>query len=204
MKINKEELKDWINEARREYGRRLERLREEQEQVDRQLRGLEVTGGLIADVEAQNERLEEKQAETDQLNEEMEKLQAENDNLHRQLQEEKERNQALEMRLSEMSKLSAGVAKKSPQEELMKALRIFINKSKQKRIEKRTAVKEMVLELANANGIVFPEDLAVTLDSLDDEQPDPKVVHVAGNYNDVHDNSHVDITGKPKTDNGRK
>ena len=89
-------------------------------------------------------------------------------------------------------------------EELLEALRIFINKSKQKRIEKRTAVKEMVLELANANGIVFPEDLAATLDSLDDEQPASKVVNVAGNYKDIHNNDQVNMSDKQKADNGRK
>lgn len=62
----------------------------------------------------------------------------------------------------------------------------------------------MVLELANANGIVFPEDLAATLDSLDDEQPDPKVVNVAGNYNDIHNNDQVNMSDKQKADNGRK
>ena len=84
-----------------------------------------------------------------------------------------------EMKLSELSKLSAGVAKKSSQDELLKALRTFVNKSKHKRIDKRIAVKEMVLEMAMANSVIFPEDLAATIDSLDDEQPETKVVNVA-------------------------
>jgi nucleoid-associated protein YejK len=96
-----------------------------------------------------------------------------------------------EMQLSEMSKLSAGVAKKASQDELLKAIRVFVNKSKRKKIEKRIAVKEMVLEMANANSMTLPEELAVTIDSLDDEQPEAKVVNVAGNYNDIHDNSNV-------------
>lgn len=98
---------------------------------------------------------------------------------------------SVEMKFSEMTKLSADVAKKSSQEALQKALTTFIKKSKNKRIEKRTAVKEMVLELAVANKIVFPEELAAILDTLDDEHTDAKVVHVDGNYNDVHDNSSV-------------
>ena len=142
--------------------------------------------------------------EIERLNNDLEDYRSEVDGLREQLQDEKDKNQQLEMRLSEMSKLSAGMAKKSSLEELLEALRIFINKSKQKRIEKRTAVKEMVLELANANGIVFPEDLAATLDSLDDEQPDPKVVNVAGNYNDIHNNDQVNMSDKQKADNGRK
>lgn len=105
--------------------------------------------------------------------------------------EQESKNAELEMRLSELSKLSAGVARKSSQDELLKALRTFVNKSKRKRIEKRTAVKEMVMELAIANSIVFPEDLATTIDALDDEQSEPKVVNVTGNYNDIHDNGSV-------------
>ena len=95
------------------------------------------------------------------------------------------------MKLSELSKLSAGVAKKSSQDEVLKALRTFVNKSKRKKYEKRVAIKEMVLEMANANSIVFPEDLSATLESLDDEPSESKVVNVAGNYNDIHDNGSV-------------
>ena len=104
-----------------------------------------------------------------------------------------EKNAALEMKLSEMTKLSGDVAKKSSQEGLLKAVRTFVNRSKHKRIEKRMAVKELLLELANANSIVFPEDLATTIDALDDEQSEAKVVNVTGNYNDVHDNGSVGL-----------
>lgn len=104
-----------------------------------------------------------------------------------------EKNAALEMKLSEMTKLSGDVAKKSSQEGLLKAVRTFVNKSKHKRIEKRMAVKELLLELANANSIVFPEDLATTIDALDDEQSEAKVVNVTGNYNDIHDNGSVGL-----------
>ena len=183
MNRNFDELKNWKNDARRVLEHELERLEEKHEQISNYLKALDVTDNLVSELERQQE---------------------ENETLRQQLQEEKDKNQVLEMRFSEMSKLSAGVAKKSSQEELMKALSIFVNKSKQKRIEKRMAVKEMVLELANANGIVFPKDLAATLDSLDDEQPDPKVVNVAGSYNDIHDNSHVDLNDKQKSDHGRK
>jgi hypothetical protein len=98
------------------------------------------------------------------------------------------------MQLSEMSKLSAGVAKKASQEEVLKALRVFVNKSKRKKVEKRIAVKEMVLELANANGVLLPEDLSAAIDSLDDEQVEARVVNVQGNYNDIHDNDSINRT----------
>ena len=104
-----------------------------------------------------------------------------------------EKNAVLEMKLSEMTKLSGDVAKTSSQEGLQRAVRTFVNKSKHKRIEKRTAVKELLLVLANANSIVFPEDLAATIDALDDEQSEAKVVNVTGNYNDIHDNGSVGL-----------
>ena len=119
------------------------------------------------------------------------RLRREVEMLRGQLQEEKELRVKVEMQLKEMSKLSASVAGKASQDEVLKALRVFVNKSKRKKLEKRIAVKEMVLELANANGVVLPEELAMTIDSLDDEQPEAKVVNVAGNYNDIHDNGSV-------------
>jgi cell division septum initiation protein DivIVA len=118
------------------------------------------------------------------MKDENERLNEENDRLRQEVQEK-------EMKLSELSKLSVGVARKSSQDEVLKALRTFVNKSKRKKYEKRVAIKEMVLELANANSIVFPEDLSATLESLDDEPSESKVVNVAGNYNDIHDNGSV-------------
>lgn len=188
--VNTEELTEALHETYRQLQNKLERKANEAEELKTQMRIMEATQKLLDEIERLNNDLEDYRSELDGLRE--------------QLQDEKDKNQQLEMRLSEMSKLSAGMAKKSSLEELLEALRIFINKSKQKRIEKRTAVKEMVLELANANGIVFPEDLAATLDSLDDEQPDPKVVNVAGNYNDIHNNDQVNMSDKQKADNGRK
>lgn len=177
VNMNKEELKETAQDARRALERERERMMEEVERMEGFLRVMDATDDLLAEI--------------DRLNEELAERDAEMDNLHQQLQEEKEKNQALEMKMTEMSKLSAGVAKKASQEELLKALRTFVNKSKHKRIEKRTAIKEMVLEIANANGIILPEDLAATIDSLDDVQPEAKVVNVQGNYNDIHDNGNV-------------
>jgi hypothetical protein len=79
-----------------------------------------------------------------------------------------------------MSKLSASVAGRASQDEVQKALRVFVNKSKRKKLEKRIMVKEMVLEIANANGFVLPEDLATTIDSLDDEQAEATPLTING------------------------
>ena len=39
----------------------------------------------------------------------------------------------------------------------------------------------MIMELGNAIGLVFPDDMLATLESLDDEQTEPKVA-VQGDY----------------------
>jgi hypothetical protein len=50
-----------------------------------------------------------------------------------------------------------------------------VNISKRKTLSKRVAVKMMIMELGNAIGLTFPEDMIATLESLDDEQTEPKV-----------------------------
>ena len=125
---------------------------------------------------------------------ENEDLQQENTQLQNQLTEERSARAAVEMRLSELTKLADGVAKKSSDEGLIKALRNFTNNSKRKKLEKRMAVKEMIQELVLSCGVTLPQDLADNIQSLDDEQQEaPRVVNVSGNYNDFHDNNKVDI-----------
>ena len=170
MNINEIELKEWCDGARRTLNR------EREEMMER----VEMMGGVVRALEAADEIL----AENERLKSEMDELRA-------QLQTERDLRTKAEMQLGEMSKLSAGMAKKASQDEVLQALRVFVNKSKRKKVEKRIAIKEMVLEMANANGVLLPEDLATAIDSLDDEQLEPKVVNVAGNYNDIHDNSSV-------------
>ena len=177
LNMNKEELKETAQDARRALDRERERMVEEVERVDGLLRVMDATDELLAEIDHLNEKVETR-------DEEME-------NLRQQLQEEKDLRVKAEMQLNEMSKLSASMAGKASHDAVLKALRVFVNKSKHKKLEKRIMVKDMVLEIANANGIVLPEDLAATIDSLDDEHPEAKVVNVAGNYNDIHDNGNV-------------
>ena len=156
---NKEELREAADEVRRQLEREQEKLMERNEQ----LKGVMNVLDAAEEVLQKNEQLQEELAQARQ-----------------QLQDERDRNTKLEMQLNEMTKLSASVAGKASHEELLKALRVFVNKSKRKKLEKRIAVKEMVLELANANGLILPEDLAASIDSLDDEQPaeQPQVQNV--------------------------
>ena len=172
-----ENFKEIAHDLRLALERERERLMEKVEEQKAYQRLMECFDQLIS----KNEELQEALGQQT----------SENDALHEQLQQEKAKSEELEMKLSELTKLSTGMAKKSPQEETIKILRTFVNKSKHKRIEKRIAVKEMVLEMAVANSMVFPPDLAATLDSLDDEQTETKVVNVQGNYNDIHDNGSV-------------
>lgn len=111
--------------------------------------------------------------------------------LRQQLADEKRQREELEMKLTEMSKLTTGMAKKTSEEAMLKALRTYANTSKRKTIDKRIFAKTAILEMANANGLTLPPDLAATIDSLDDDQTEPKTVNVAGNYNDIHDNATV-------------
>ena len=170
MSIESEDFMDWADGAQRELERRLERMREEEKEVDNYLMAIEVARKLMSENEKQTAEIE---------------------SLREQLQEEKRLRAEMEMKVAEMSKLSAGMAKKSSEEDLLKALRTYANRSKRKTADKRTFAKSAILEIANANALLLPEDLAATVDSLDDEQAEPKVVNVAGNYNDIHDNGTV-------------
>ena len=154
MKTNLDEYKEMMHDVRRALGSEKERLTERIEQLDGVMKMADMTDELLSQI--------------DHLKEENERLNAENERLREDVQEK-------EMKLSELSKLSAGVAKKSSQDEVLKALRTFVNKSKRKKYEKRVAIKEMVLELAYANNLTFPDDLAATLESLDDEPSESKV-----------------------------
>ena len=166
------ELNEMMRDARRGLEREREELEEKVSEMNNFLKMMDITDEILA--------------ERDRLQQEVEAL-------REQLQESNEREAKLEMQLKEMQKLSASVAGKASQDELLKALSTFVKKSKQKRLEKRVAVKEMVLELAIANGITFPADVEATLDALDDEQTEPKVVNVSGNYNDIHDNREIRV-----------
>ena len=106
----------------------------------------------------------------------MNELVSENERLKDGNEELRQQLKQMETKLNEMSKLVAGVAKKSSQDEVLKAIRIFVNKSKQKTTKKRTLIKEMVLEFTYANGIVLPADLMALVYALDDEQEVPKIV----------------------------
>ena len=140
-------------DARRALERERDRLVEQVEQMEDYLRVLDNIDVVLDE----NKRLKEQ-----------------NEELRQQYEEEKQRRAKVEMNLMEMSKLSADVAKKASDDNLMKG-------SKRKTADKRAFAKSATLEIANANGLDLPEDLKAAIESLDDEQTEPKIT-VQGDY----------------------
>lgn len=179
MEMNLEELKDWQDGARRQLDREIERLQEREEQLMDYSRWMEATGELIAE----NERLAN----------DLRKAQADAEWARQQWQEERDLRKALEVKLSELNKLSAGVARKSAIDNILKAVRTYLNTSKRKTLAKREAAKTVITELFASAKVELPDDILDMLDHLDDEQMEPKVISVTGNYNEVHDNTSVTL-----------
>lgn len=148
---------DILNDARRLIGHKREQMEEE--------------ARMWKDFQQLTDAVEEFRRENEDLQEELAQLQD-------QLTEERSARAVVEMRLSELTKLADGVAKKSSDEGLIKALRNFTNISRRKKLEKRMAVKEMIQELVLSCGVTLPQDLADNIQSLDDEQQEapPRVV----------------------------
>lgn len=153
--MDKTDFEEQLRDARREVERERELLMEKMEAQENYLNLLET----CAEYAKENDALID---ENGQLNEEVE-------NLRQQLHEK-------ETRLSELQKLSAGVAKKSSQEVVEKAMRIYLNTSKRKTLSKREAAKTVLLELVTSAKLELPEDLMDQLNHFDDENPEPQIV----------------------------
>lgn len=188
-----EELKDWKDDVRNELERDLEQVREKHEQISNYLRVLDAVDEMVTEHKSLKRQLDDKQDEIDNLKDEIDKVQSDNDALRQQLLDEKERRLSSQTKLSELSKLTAGVAKKSSQDELIKAMRSYLNISRRKTQGKREAAKMVFMEMFTSAKLELPDDIMESLDHLDDDQDDLKVVNVTGSYNDVHDNGRVDL-----------
>ena len=173
------DYKEKMREMRRALDEEQERLTDKIDRLNGLMKMADVTDKLISELESLRDELEAEREENERL---------------RQLLKEKE------MQLNELSKLTTGVAKKSSQDDLQKALNTYINVSKRKTISKRMMVKTIIMELCNAVDFTMPKDMAETLEALDEEQADPKLtihaqgdVKVEGDYNDIHDNKAVNF-----------
>lgn len=148
MVINKIDMKEQLREARLEAERECERLQEQMDTVSGYLRFFE-----------QYELL---QKENESLRSELEQQKEENDKLHQQLEDK-------DIKLNELGKFSVGMAKKSSQEGLEKAFRIYINTSKRKTQAKREVAKVQLLDFIATAKLEMPEDIMELLNHLDDE-----------------------------------
>ena len=179
------------DQASRELDDDIDRMKEKVERLGAYRRVLEAARDAFSKYNDLREKVESQQAEIDELNEQLEQKDAEMANMRQQMLEEKERRLASETKLSELNKLTAGVAKKSSQDDMIRAMRSYLNISKRKTLGKREAAKMVFMELFSSAKMNLPEDIAELLEHLDDEQDGAKVVNVTGNYNDIHDNSSV-------------
>ena len=151
MEINGTDIAEQVREARRLMERERERLQERIDEQDIYLKLLE--------------QYESLQVENERLRSELEEQQAENDRLHQQLDDK-------DMKLNELGKFSVNVAKKSSQEGLEKAFRIYINTSKRKTQAKREVARAQLLDFIATAKLEMPEDIMELLNHLDDEQPE--------------------------------
>ena len=164
----KEWYQDRMYEMRRELAQEQERLADKAKHLEERMQLMDAMDGLLA---------------------ENSKQQADIESLQQQLAEERQRRDDVEMKLAELNKLTAGVARKASEEVLLKTIQSYVNKSKQKRPEKRAAAKEWALEMVLSNKLNVPEELAAAIEALDDEQPaEPRTV-VNG---DLVQNKHVE------------
>ena len=109
--------------------------------------------------------IDELLAENERQKEDIEQLQAENEDLHQQLEDK-------DLKLNELGKFTVNMAKKSPQEFLEKAFRIYLNTSKRKTQAKREVARAQLLDFITTAKLEMPDDIMDMLDHLDDEQPE--------------------------------
>ncbi len=170
-----------------------DRLIERLTQMEDYRKLLDSIDEVIADNKRQQEEIESLQQQLEEKKNDYEVLAGTAKNLLDAATEARNQKKELEMQLAETRKLSEGVAKKSSEEGVIKALQIFVNRSKTKKAGKRAYIKTTILEFANTIKLSLPDELANSIDNLDDEQSEPKTVTVNGNYNDIHDNGEVKV-----------
>lgn len=147
--INTEELLEAAEDTCRQLEREQEELEDRAKELRMRLQVVEATKELLREI--------------NRLKADNEALRMEIDGVNQQLQEK-------DTQLKELNKLSAGVAKKSSQDDVSKALRIYLNTSKRKTLAKREAAKTVFLELIAAAKLDVPEEIMDLLNHFDDEQ----------------------------------
>ena len=154
--INTEELLEAAEDTCRQLEREQEELEDRAKELRMRLQVVEATKSMLNRMK--------------QLEDENRLLRETNEEQEHQLQEQERQLQEKDMLLKELNKLSAGVAKKSSQDDVSKALRIYLNTSKRKTLAKREAAKTVFLELIAAAKLDVPEEIMDLLNHFDDEQ----------------------------------
>ena len=168
--INTEELLEAAEDTCRQLKREQEELDERAEQLKTRMRMAEATKSMLnrmKQLEDENRLLRETNEEQEHQLQEQERQLQEKDAL---LLEKDNQLKEKDTQLKELNKLSAGVAKKSSQDDVSKALRIYLNTSKRKTLAKREAAKTVFLELIAAAKLDVPEEIMDLLNHFDDEQ----------------------------------
>ncbi len=168
--INTEELLEAAEDTCRQLEREQEELNYRAEQLKTRLQVAEATKSMLnrmKQLEDENRLLRETNEEQERQLQEKERQLQEKDIL---LKEKDIQLQEKDTQLKELNKLSAGVAKKSSQDDVSKALRIYLNTSKRKTLAKREAAKTVLLELITAAKLEMSEDIMELLSHFDDEE----------------------------------
>ena len=165
-----EEFEFCYDQANRELADDIDCMKEKVERMGAHRRVLDAARDAFLKYNDLIEQVESRQTEIDELNEQLEQKDTVIANMRQQLLEVKEQRLASETKLSELSKLTAGVAKKSSQDDMIKAMRSYLNISKRKTLSKREAAKTVLLELITAAKLEMSEDIMEMLSHFDDEE----------------------------------
>ena len=169
MEIDIAFIKDKTREMARFYNSELERLQDQADKNDAVLKLLDQVENLLAENNQLESELEQQQAENDSLHEQLDDKDRRLKEMEAQLKEKETQLKEKETQLNELGKFSVGMAKKSPQEGLEKAFRIYINTSKRKTQAKREVSKTQLLDFVTTAKLEKPDDIMEALNQLDDE-----------------------------------
>ena len=169
MEIDIAFIKDKTREMARFYNSELERLQEQADKNDAVLKLLDQVEDLLAENNQLESELEQQQAENDSLHEQLDDKDRRLKEMEALLKEKEMQLKEKETQLNELGKFSVGVAKKSSQEGLEKAIRIYINTSKRKTQAKREVAKTQLLDFVTTAKLEMPDDIMEALNQLDDE-----------------------------------
>lgn len=180
MEIDITDLKEQLREAKRYLDSEHERLQEQIDTHNSYLKLLDHYDDVLVENEHLKGDLEQQQTENDRLHEQLDDKDRRLKEMEALLKEKEALLKEKETQLNELGKFSVGVAKKSPQEGLEKAFRIYLNTSKRKTQAKREAAKTQLLDFIATAKLEMPEDIMEALNHLDDEQlPEPAPVNTS-------------------------